>query len=142
MKNIYETALSCSSKEAAVSYLEEQTKDLQQKLEAAEAKIKALTFMHNQIDIAMKEAETKLAMLNSRESYIRTIEDNYEDLANELELITGYRDEHFDTIMEFIHIIKPRVKPEHSFHGFGTPVIHRCNWCGQVKGKESKYCIS
>lgn len=98
--------------------------------------------MYKESQKALEAVEAKLADVKVRESYVKTIEENYEDLANELELFNGYRDEHFETIMEFINIIKPRFNPAHSFHAFGTPAIYRCNYCGQLKGKESKYCIS
>ena len=42
----------------------------------------------------------------------KTIAENYEDLANVLEPLTGMRDNHFDTIMNFIDEYK-QLKARH-----------------------------
>ena len=58
-------------------------------------------------DFARKDAEIKaLKAMNSKllsdANCVRTIKENYEDLADILEPLTGMRDNHFDTIMNFI----------------------------------------
>ena len=64
----------------------------------------------------------------------KTIVENYEDLANEIEDLTGTRDNHFETIMGFIEEYK-KLKAAQCVHSsysyFVTQYFRRCIHCGE-----------
>lgn len=47
-----------------------------------------------------------MALEDWKEFDIKTVAENYEDLAKEIEPLTGSKDNHFDTIMNFIEEYK------------------------------------
>ncbi len=65
----------------------------------------------------------------------KTVIENYEDLASEIEPITGARDNHFDTIMSFIEKYKEvtHFNCEHMFIRYGDQKVRRCHKCGKLE---------
>lgn len=67
----------------------------------------------------------------------KTIAENYEDLAKEIEPITGSKDNHFETIMNFVAEYK-RLKGldcVHHYTKFGDHSIRRCHKCDKLEEK-------
>lgn len=66
---------------------------------------------------------------------VKTVIENYEDLAREIEPITGTKDNHFETIMNFIKEYKEltHFNCDHNFVKFGDQKIRRCSKCDELE---------
>lgn len=65
----------------------------------------------------------------------KTVVENYEDLAKEIEPLTGAKDNHFETIMNFIKEYKEltNINCNHYFVKFGDQKTRRCAKCDKLE---------
>lgn len=76
-----------------------------------------------------------MALRDWEEFDVKTVVENYEDLAKEIEPLTGAKDNHFDTIMNFIKEYKEikKLDCDHYFVTFGDQKIRRCAECDRLE---------